>query len=400
MWHKPKPPRIDARQRAILDQDFPRFSGAEMARRHEAVAGLMEEAEVDHLLLCGAGWFGASVPWLTGWPVSVEALAVYTPDEATALYVQYFNHVPLARRLAHGAEVHWGGARTIVSVEDELERRGAANRRIGVIGPLDFANRDALKGVCADVIDLNRQFVGLRLVKSEEELDWFRIGSAMSDLSIDALIEELRPGLTERDLGDIVEHAYVPWGCRTVIHFFGTAAMDAPNLEVPAQYPSNRAVAQGDVVFTELSADFWGYGGQVLRSFTIGQGPNALYRDLHDAASGAFDAICAVLRPGCHAQEVQDASEVIEHAGFTTCDDLIHGYGGGYFPPILGSKSRPNEPVPDFTFAEGMMVVVQPNVTNKEGTAGVQTGECMLITADGARSMHDAPRGLIEIPAR
>ena len=79
---------------------------------------------------------------------------------------------------------------------------------------------------------------------------------------------------------------------------------------------------------------------------------------------------------------------------------MIHGYGGGYFPPILGSKSRPNEPVPDFTFAEGMMVVVQPNVTNKEGTAGVQTGECMLITADGARSMHDAPRGLIEIPAR
>lgn len=371
-----------------------------MARRHAAIADLMAEAEVDHLLLCGAGWFGASVPWLTGWPVSVEAVAVYTPGEATALYVQYFNHVPLARRIAHSAGVHWGGARTIVSVADELKRRGAANRRVGVIGPLGFSNRDALAGACADVIDLNRQFVGLRLVKSEEELDWFRIGAAMSDLSIDALTEELRPGLTERDLGDIVEHAYVPWGCRTVIHFFGTTAMDAPNLEVPAQFPSNRAIANGDVVFTELSADFWGYGGQVLRSFTIGQGPNPLYRDLHDAALAAFDGICAVLRPGCHAQEVQDASEVIEQAGFTTCDDLIHGYGGGYLPPILGSKSRPNEPVPDFTFKEGMMVVVQPNVTNKEGTAGLQTGECMLITADGARSMHDAPRGLIEIPAR
>ena len=136
------------------------------------------------------------------------------------------------------------------------------------------------------------------------------------------------------------------------------------------------------------------------RTFTIGQGPTDLYHDLHDAAQGAFDAICAVLRPGCHAQELQDASAVIEQAGFTTCDDMVHGYGGGYFPPIIGSASRPNEPVPDFTFERGMMLVVQPNVITRDGKAGVQTGECMLITADGATSMHDSPRGLIEIPAR
>ena len=74
MWQKPKAPDIEPRLRAILDEDFPRFSEAEMARRHAAMAGLMEEAEVGHLLLCGAGWFGASIPWLTGWPVTVEAI--------------------------------------------------------------------------------------------------------------------------------------------------------------------------------------------------------------------------------------------------------------------------------------------------------------------------------------
>lgn len=399
MWQKPRPPDIDPRLRAILDEDYPRFSEAEMARRHEAVAGLMRSAGVDHLLLCGAGWFGASVPWLTGWPVTVEAIGVYTPGMETELFVQYFNHVPLAQRIAHSAKVSWGGARTIAAVAEALGKRATRSQRVGAIGPLSFAGRDALDGVCAELVDLNRDFVGLRLVKSAEELDWFRIGAALADLSIDALAEELRPGLTERDLGDIVERAYVPWGGRTIIHFFATTPMRRPEIAVPAQFPSNRAIRNGDAVFTEISADFWGYGGQVLRTFTLGEAPAPLYRDLHDAALAAYDAICGVLRPGCHAREVQEASGAIESAGFTTCDDLVHGYGGGYFPPIIGSRSRPNEPVPDFTFEAGMMVVVQPNVTTEDGTAGVQTGECVVITEDGCASLHRAPRGLIETGA-
>src|SRR5256885_6357252 len=38
------------------------------------------------------------------------------------------------------------------------------------------------------------------------------------------------------------------------------------------------------------------------------------------------------------------AARVIEDAGFTVYDDLMHGFGGGYFPPVLGSKSRPAGP--------------------------------------------------------
>ena len=75
-----------------------------------------------------------------------------------------------------------------------------------------------------------------------------------------------------------------------------------------------------------------------------------------------------------------EASGVIEDAGFTVIDDILHGYGGGYFPPILGTKSRPGGPVPEEPFEAGMMVVVQPNVTTRDGKAGVQTGECLLIT--------------------
>ena len=393
-WTKPPAPKLEPRLRAILDQDFPTFSDAEMARRRALLDAAIEQAGVSHVLLCGAGFRGSAVPWFKRWPVSTEVVCVVTPGERDAMFVQYFNHLPQATRLAVDADVAWGGASTIHTVADELSRRGAAGQRVGIIGPLGFGQRDALAGACGEVVNLNPAYVKMRLVKSAEEIDWFRIGGALSDLAIDALRAELRPGLTEHDLSDIVEHSYVPWGGKTVIHFFGVTPMAEPNLQVPAQFTSVRPIRAGDVVFTEISAVFWDYSGQVLRTFTVAEQPTPLYRDLHDAAQGAFDAITAVLRPGARPEDIVEAATVIEDAGFTTCDDLVHGYGGGYFPPILGSKSRPNEPLPDMTLEAGMMMVVQPNVITPDERAGVQTGECVLITEEGCESLHNAPRGL------
>jgi Xaa-Pro aminopeptidase len=163
---------------------------------------------------------------------------------------------------------------------------------------------------------------------------------------------------------------------------------------VPAQYHSTRRIAQGDIVTTEISGHFWDHSGQVLRSFAVAAEPSPLYRDLHAAADAAFDAIFAAVRPGAKPADLVAASHLVEAAGFTTNDDIVHGYGGGYFPPVLGSQSRPAAaPIPDFTFQPGMMMVIQPNVVTRDGQAGVQTGELVLVTATGARSMHNIPRG-------
>ena len=51
----------------------------------------------------------------------------------------------------------------------------------------------------------------------------------------------------------------------------------------------------------------------------------------------------------------------------------------------------------DVTLRPGMMVIVQPNVITKDGAAGVQTGECILITETGADSIHTAPRGPFQV---
>jgi Xaa-Pro dipeptidase len=388
---------LHPRLRIILEADYPRFSATEMRRRRKATETLLADVRADHLVFCGANRFGSAVQWLTQWPVTAEAVGVFSPDRPDALFVQYFNHVPLARRLAADAEVAWGGESSIAMAAAELDRRGAKPGAVAVIGPLTFEQHAVLTARFGNLVSLNKSYVRLRIVKSSEEIDWLRIGAYLSDCAMRALREGLKPDLNERELGNLVERAYVGEGGVNVIHYFGVTPMHDPRIAVPAQFPSTRAVAIGDIVLAEISAAFWDYPGQILRSFTVGTEPTSLYRELHDAADAAFDAIARVLKDGVLPAEVIAASNVIEEAGFTTIDDLLHGYGGGYLPPILASKSRVAGAVPTEPFRTGMTVVIQPNVVTHDQRAGVQTGELVLITPDGIELLHVTPRGFLRM---
>jgi Xaa-Pro aminopeptidase len=389
---------LPAHLQALLDAEIPRFSDVEMVRRRSLVEAAMAEVGVEHLVFCGYNRAGSAVQWLTEWPVTAEAIGVFSLGKPDALFVQWVNHAPLARRFASRAEiVEWGGEATIEKAIGTLVSRGARVDRVAVVGPMRFEQYAALAAKFGKIVSLNRAYSRLRAVKSEEELDWLRIGAAFSDAGMQALRDAIRPGASERELGDAVERTCVGFGGGTGIHYIGTTPMHDSDLVVPRQFPSPRRVRRGDVVVAEITAHFYDYGGQVLRSFTVGEAPTPLYRALHEAADAAFAAVTAVLKPGAMPAEVIAASRVIEDAGFTIIDDLLHGYGGGYLQPVLGSTSRPSGPVPDTPFAAGQTVVVQPNVVTRDGKAGVQTGEIGVITENGFESLQNTPRGFARV---
>jgi len=369
---------------------YPRFSDAEYVRRRERIAEVMAKAGCDHALIVTVNRAGNATQWITGWPGTVEAFVVFKPGEKMTMFMEWYNHLPLATKIARDADVRWGEHRGLELTIAELKRRGA--KRVGLIGPLPVAKYRQLEENF-QVAALDAEYVKLRLIKSEGEIDWLRIGAALSDAGFAALLAGTKPGLTERELADIVERAYVPRGGTTMIHYIGVTSMANPHLFVPPQHPSPRKVQSGDVVFCELSAFWWDYAGQVLRTFTVDTEPTPLYRDLHATAEAAFDAVTRVVRHGTTMREIIDAAGVIEDRGYTVCDDLMHGFGGGYFPPVLGTRSRPAGRLPDMTLQENMTVVVQPNVITKDRSAGVQVGELIRVTRTGFEPLHKTPRG-------
>jgi Xaa-Pro aminopeptidase len=371
-----------------------RFSDAEMRRRRAAFGQEMARNGVEYALVYGANRSGSAVSWLTQWPVTREALLVAGRDEDDdVLLVSFVNHVPQARRLA-SVRVGWAGQRAIATALDHIASRGPMPGRIGLAGALPFDQYRLLTRQVPEVADLNAAYTRLRLVKSAEEIAALRRGAALTDAAISTLESALRPGATDDQVLAETEHAYVSRGGQHQIHYLGITAMDLPLVGVPAQWPTGRVIQHGDVVTCELSAAAAPeYAGQVLRTFTVGAPPTSLVAELHAVATAAFDSIAARLRPGARASDLEAAAAMVEQAGFTAIDDLVHGFGGGYLPPVVPAPGRPLTD-PDFVLSPGMTLVVQPNIVTLDGLLGVQTGELLLVTEHGPQRMHEFPPGL------
>src|SRR5579872_6516600 len=92
--------RLPADLQAIFAQSYPRFSDAEYARRHAGIARAMEAAGADHVLFVTAQNVGNATRWMTSWPGTAEALLLFRPGEQMVMFVEYYNHLPLARQIS------------------------------------------------------------------------------------------------------------------------------------------------------------------------------------------------------------------------------------------------------------------------------------------------------------
>jgi Xaa-Pro aminopeptidase len=376
------------------EHEYPRFSDAEFTRRHAAVRARMEAADLDALVVYGRGRGGSHVQYLTNWPVTLEAYLLFPRAGQPAFWIHYYNHVPLARRASIFPDARWMGNDPAATVAAAIKQRGLASARLGLAGPLPFQPYERLQALLPEArwMPFNRAFNEVFLVKSEEELAWLRRGAELGDCAMAALEREARPGITEHNLAAIVQGAYLGQGGRNSIHFMSTTPMRAPDVCAPAQYQSHRRLQRGDLLITEISVEYWGYNGQTLRPYAIGEEPTAEYRRLYEVAEAAFYAVASALRTGASPADLIGAADLIEDAGYTIYDDLVHGIGNGYLPPILRTRSASHEEPPaDFRYPENSTWVIQPNVITRDERMGIQVGDMVRVTANGAERMNSYP---------
>ena len=376
---------------------FPRYPVEEMSRRHRFIVDLMADHELHAVVVGGpTGPLETSVQYFSNWPAQVQSYVVYRTDLPPVLLVRLWNHLPDAERIAVIDDVRYGGdtpAEQAQSVADLLI--SAKGQRVGLIGVVPHGDLEIIRAADSgiELVDMNPHYQAFRLVKSEAEMVFIRIASRMNDAAIDALSRGLRPGINEYEAARIVEDVYLDHRAWNLIHFSLSTPMTDPQVCVPHQYHPDRRLRSGDVFVTEISTTFWGYAGQVLRTFTLGE-PTSRYAELHAVALAAYEEISAVLQPGSTIGQVLDAADLIDAAGYGIWDDLVHGFGGAYLPPIVRTRQSRGATHPDqFAYPEGTLLVVQPNVT--DGPAGVQVGNSMWLTSSGNEVTQQYPTQLI-----
>lgn len=372
--------------------EYPTFSDGEIASRHAKVDALMDEARIDALLLYGTGRFANEIYWLTDWPGSREAYVLFQTGEEPVVLTQLYNHVPMARVMSVIEDVRWAGANTADTAAELVAERGLAGKRVGLVGAIPYRHylkfQDRVPGT--EWVDLSGRFRMLRTIKSTQEIERIRFASQLTDRSLEALAAGLKPGLKEIDLPALLEPVYLEAGGTAGIHFMTSMPMRAPNFQVPAQFQSSRTLDVGDCLITEISGAYWGYSGQIHRTFSLGEGPIPEWRDLHAAGVEAFEVIEGLIKDGTTTGEVEEAAEVIHRRGYSIYDDLLHG--ANQYPPIIQTKTTRRHNAADVTFRENMVVTIQPNVITKDEKMGLQFGETVIVRKDGCERLNHFPR--------
>ncbi len=375
---------------------YPRFSAEEFARRYAAARAMMAHEGVDILAVYGDSSLyrhgQADVHYLSGFLGNRNNYVVLPAAGDPVLFVQSYNHVPNAREVS-SIETRWGGADSGVTVARYVRETAGKPSTLGYVGVVPVQNYLAWQHELPgwQFKDVTTAFRGLRLKKSAEELEWLRRGAAFTDAAVQHMIDHITPGMKEYELGALVEEAALPLGGLPHLYYISSAPQDASTVCVPRQNLSHRTVERGDVINCEISISYWGYSGQLHRPIFVQAEPNALYRRMWDVALDAYNRCVAALRPGATVEDVLDAGEVIQRAGFTINDGFLHGFGIGLLPPSVGTRQSAHEPARPFTFEADMCVVVQPNVVTPDERAGVQLGNLFHITQDGRECLHRIP---------
>ena len=388
-----------------LSKDHPRFSKEEYDRRFREIRKRMQEKGIDVLIIYGDSGSNnsnhANVKYVSNYQDPVSSYVVFPLRGEPSLHMSNRLYLPYAKRMSifprtDAVDYDPGGA-----VERRIRELGLEKGTIGLVGlrgilygslpfgPMDHWHKAFGSASFVDATDILAE---VRLIKSREELTWFRKGAAFTDMAFEALEKKARAGMTDFQLAGIITNSYIPRGGGPKLIFIGSTSMSRPHLIFPCQFPSHRKVGKGDIILTELSADYEMYAGQAHRPITVGVSPTPIYRKMFDLAVEAYTRILQVLKPGATHVEIKKAASIIQDEGFTTFDATLHGWGLLIEPPRVDIDSvMIRRPVNEFVVQEGMLLVIQPNVVTRDGKRGLQVGNLVEITPTGARALQKFP---------
>jgi len=366
------------------------FTDTEYNRRKAQTLAIADSVGCTSVMAFGENRSGVGVTYLTGWSVTRAAVCTIGARE-TQMWIAFPNHVPYARRVLRQCDIHELAGRW---VRDLFAGKGS---QIATLGPVEARVRAHAAENGINLIAIDREHAVLRMRKSGEEIAALKLGGSVSDLAAQALIDACVPGATDWHLLAAAKNAYTGAGGRDYICYICVTDMRNPDRDVPSQFPENRTLNKHSIVTFELSSAIVPeYPGQILRTIALSE-PLDPYPALIAVAERVKADIKTAIRPGINTQELIRISESIENSGFTTTDDLFHGFGMGYLEPVGTSRSRIPCHSPDMQLTEGMALVIQPNVTLFDHRAGVQTGELVVITEGGIAEMHALETGLISL---
>jgi len=360
--------------------------------RQKRLAAAMGEAGIDIVVLYGNAWqgdylrYGADFGILEG-----HGIALVAADGSVELFLDSATDAERAELEAPAVTVRLAPdiARAVGA---RLDR--AANARIAA-APRRFLPRwlaDATRSFKLE--DATALLDKLLMHKSAGEIAAVRRAAEIADEAYVEFLRVVRPGRRQFEIVADLEAHLRRRGCPDNFMIIGSGGKDVLGMTPP----SERRIAVGDLVTTELTPAVDGYFAQICRTLVVGKASEA-QRRAFGVFVEALEAGIAAVRPGARAADVAKAeNDVFRKHGlgeYTTSQwTRVRGHGMGMFadskPHILEDVNTVLEP--------GMALIVHPNTYHPD-VGYIVLGDALVVTDTGAEVLCRTPRQLFEVAA-
>ncbi len=376
------------------------FSDNEYENRLARLRGLMAERGVDAMLLTSMhniAYYSGFLYCSFGRPYA----CVVTADRCVTVSANIDLGQPWRR--CYGDNLiytdwqrnnYWRAVQSIIP--------GAA--RVGIEGDhMTLAARELLSEFlgAVEAIDLNRDIMGLRMIKSDEEIELIRGGARTADIGGEAIRDAIRVGTREIDVA--------------------MAGRDAMELEIARAYPDSelrdtwvwfqsgintdgahnpvttRALEAGDILSLNAFPMISGYYTALERTLFIGE-PDAASLKIWEANVGAHELGLSLIKPGATCSGIcAEINRYFEDLDLLQYRTFGYGHSFGVLSHYYGREAglELREDI-DTVLEPGMVVSMEPMLTLPEGIAGAggyREHDILVVGEDGAENITGFPYG-------
>ena len=236
----------------------------------------------------------------------------------------------------------------------------------------------------------NVNLVGLRAVKTPEEMQLIRRAVAISDEAFLQLLRHIRAGRKESELAAELEYNMRKLG--STKPSFETICASGKRSALPHGVASDKVVEEGDFITFDFGATYGGYCSDITRTVVVGKAA-PWQKEIYDIVLQANLLGEKTLKAGLTGIQVDGAvRDFIGSKGYGP--NFGHGLGHGvgldiHEKPVLNRAN--GQPLP-----AGAVVTIEPGIYLPD-KGGVRIEDTVLVTETGCERLTSVPKELKEL---
>ncbi len=242
----------------------------------------------------------------------------------------------------------------------------------------------------ASIKNMSHLIRDMRAIKTGEELAAMQKAIDITGAAFNKAALAIKPGMTEREVQDIIENEFKARGARELA--FPSIVAAGKNTTTLHYVRNDAAIKAGDLFLMDIGAEYDHYAADVSRTIPVSGKFSPEQRKIYEIVLKAQKAAMAKVKPGAFVREDvhAEARRVIEEAGYG--EYFIHGTSHfiGLDVHDVGDYGSP--------LKAGMVISVEPGIYLPQTGIGVRIEDDVLVTKNGYENLTAGiPREIEEI---